>query len=459
MEPNKPFCQPLKPGRVMVVDDESAALKNLRRILEKEGHRVSTYSNPVRALERLRDEAFDVLVTDLRMPHLDGLGLLDQAKQAAPSLEVIIITAYPSLEEAVRATKKGACHFLAKPFTPQEIREAVAVVLAQKQRRDAARAAQRAHSATQGPWIIGESSAMRRAAETIAQIAPTDCNVLIAGESGTGKELAARAIHAQSDRSRGPLIAFNCAALNQELMENELFGHETGAYTGAHAPKAGLLEAANGGTVFLDEIGEMPPGMQVKLLRVLQEREVLRVGATRPVPVDVRVVAATARDLKAEMRQGAFRQDLYYRLNVVSLDLPRLADRGDDILLLAYYFLDLFQERMKKNLRGISPDALKILAAYAYPGNVRELMNIMERAVALCRGDLILARDLPPELSDLQLDRLAKPGKTSPNLEELERNYIKHILDLAGGVRTKAADLLGISRVSLWRKMKKYGID
>ena len=443
----------------MVVDDEPSALKNLRRILEKEGHRVSTYSNPVRALERLQEESFDILLTDLRMPHLDGLGLLDQAKLAAPNLEVIIITGYPSLDDAVRATKKGACHFLAKPFTPQQVREMVARALAQKQRRDQARAAQRAHPGGRGPWIIGESPAMRRVADTISQIAPTDCNVLITGESGTGKELAARAIHAQSGRARGPLIAFNCAALNQELMENELFGHETGAYTGAHRTKAGLLEAAHGGTVFLDEIGEMPPGMQVKLLRVLQEREVLRVGGTKPVPVDVRVVAATARDLKAEMRRGAFRQDLYYRLNVVSLDLPRLADRGGDILLLAYYFLDMFQERMQKKLRGISPDALELLAAYAYPGNVRELMNIMERAVALCRGELILARDLPPELSDVQLARLSRPGKSGPNLEELERNYIKHILDLAGGVRTRAAEILGISRVSLWRKMKKYGLE
>lgn len=451
---------PAVKGRVLVVDDELTTLKNLRRILEKQGYQVSTYSNPVRALELLKRESFDVLLSDLRMPHLDGLELLDQAKLIAPGLEVIIITGYASLDGAVEATKKGAYHFLAKPFTPDQVRQAVGEAISLKRTRDAAQnlELQEGH-AQEGSLVIGRSPQMRRVAEVIAQIAPTDCNVLIMGESGTGKELAARAIHAQSQCAQGPFVAFNCAALNAELMENELFGHEKGAFTGAGDTKAGLLEAAHGGTIFLDEIGEMPPAMQVKLLRALQEREVLRVGGTQAVSLQVRVVAATARDLKAEVSQGAFRQDLYYRLNVVSLLLPRLAERGDDIQLLAYYFLGTFNRRMKKEVRGIAPRAMELLTSYAYPGNVRELANIVERAVALCRQEMITERDLPPDLAAVELASFSRPDSEVPTLEELERRYIEHILEITGGVRTRAADILGIDRVSLWRKIKKYGLE
>ncbi|MEW5913425.1 MAG: sigma-54 dependent transcriptional regulator [Thermodesulfobacteriota bacterium] len=460
MTANAPAGPQPQPGAIMVVDDEVPTLKSLRRILEKQGHRVSTYSNPVRALELLAEQSFDVLISDLRMPHLDGLELLERAKLAAPEMEVIIITGYASLDGAVEATKKGAYHFLAKPFTPEELRQRVDQALAQKRLRERARrppAGQGTPAA--GPLIIGQSPPMLRVAEIIAQIAPTDCNVLLSGESGTGKELAARAIHAQSPRATGPLVAFNCAAFNQELTDNELFGHEKGAYTGAHQAKAGLLEAAQGGTVFLDEIGEMPLAMQAKLLRALQEREVLRVGGTRPVPVDVRVVAATARDLKADMDSGAFRSDLYYRLNVVGLELPRLAERSGDIELLAYHFLEKFRRRMDKKLRGIAPEALALLASYAYPGNVRELMNIMERAVALSQGPLIQVRDLPQDLAAVQLATFAQTHGRGATLEDLERSYIEHILKQAGGVRTRAAEILGIDRVSLWRKIKKYGLE
>lgn len=451
---------PAKAGRVMVVDDESAALKSLRRILEKEGHQVSTYNNPVRALERLAEEPFEVLLSDLSMPHLNGLELLDRAKGEHPGMEVIIITGYASLEGAVDATKKGAYHFLAKPFTPEQVRTVVTEALAQKRLRDEAKALERnLESEIEGPLVIGQSPQMARVAEIIAQVAPTDCNVLISGESGTGKELAAKALHAQSKRSAGPMVAFNCAALSQELMENELFGHEKGAFTGAGATKRGLLEAAHGGTVFLDEIGEMPPAMQVKLLRALQEREILRVGGIRTVPLDVRVVAATARDLKTEVTHGAFRQDLFYRLNVVSLTMPRLADRSGDIPLLVHFFLDLFRGRMGKRVRGVSPEAMAILESYAYPGNVRELMNIMERAVALSQGGLIQPRDLPADLAQVELASLARPAGDMPTLDEMERRYIQHILGLTGGARARAATILGIDRVSLWRKMKRYGLE
>jgi DNA-binding NtrC family response regulator len=446
-------------GRILVVDDETTALKSLRRILEKEGHTVSTYSNPVRALHKLKQEHFDIVLSDLMMPHLDGLELLDQIKQVAPRVEVILITGYASLAGAVEATKKGAFDFLAKPFTPQDVREKVRQALSQKQAHDLARRLDSGDSSEeQDSLIIGQSPQMLRVAEVIAQIAPTDCSVLITGESGTGKELAARSIHARSRRAAGPWVAFNCAAFNRELMENELFGHEKGAFTGAHQAKAGLLEVAQGGTVFLDEVGEMPPAMQVKLLRALQEREVLRVGATRPRPVDIRVLAATARDLKAETDAGLFRQDLFYRLNVVSLTLPRLAERRDDIPLLVYHFLEKFKRRMGKKIVGIAPEALALLSGYAYPGNVRELRNIMERAVALCQGDMILARDLPPDLASVELANFTRTSGEAPTLEQLEKEYIRHILGMAGGVRSKAAEILGIDRVSLWRKMKKYGL-
>ncbi len=448
------------PGHILVVDDEPTTLKNLRRILEKEGHRVATYGNSVRALERLTSELFDVVISDLRMPHLDGLELLDQVKRLEPEVEVIIITGFASLDGAVEATKKGAYHFLAKPFTPDELRAKVDQALYQKRMRSRARERRaEAGAAGRSPLIIGRSPAMRRVAEIIDQIAPTDCNVLLSGESGTGKELAARAIHARSRRSEGPWVAFNCASLNLELMENELFGHEKGSYTGADQPKAGLLEAAHGGTLFLDEIGEMPLGMQVKLLRALQEREVLRVGGTRPIPVNIRVVAASALDLKAEVEAGLFRRDLFYRLDVVNLELPRLAERGGDIPLLAYHFLEMFRRRMKKPVRGLAPEALKILSSYAYPGNVRELMNIMERAMALCQGELVMARDLPPDLSSVELASFSRPSGAPPTLEELERSYIEHVLQQSGGVRNRAAEILGIDRVSLWRKMKKFNLE
>jgi len=443
-------------GRIMVVDDDEVALKSLWRVLNKAGYKVSTANNPVRALERLTEEPFDLLVSDLRMPHLDGLTLLNEAKRLVPDLEVILVTGYPSLDGAVDATKQGAFHYLAKPFTPDQLRGLVAEALGQKLLRDEAA---RQEPGGPGAVIIGQSPKIRQVEEVIRQIAPTDCNVLITGESGTGKELVARAIHGHSPRARGPFVAFNCGAFSEELVANELFGHEKEAFTGATSRKAGLLEAANGGTIFLDEIAEMPFSMQVKLLRVIQERELIRVGGTRTIPLDVRIVAATARDLKAAAAEGAFRQDLYFRLNVVNISLPPLSERREDIPLLAYHILDKFQKRLKKRIKAISAEAMDLLAGYAFPGNVRELENIIERAVAVCQGRIIQARDLPPDLADLELYSFQRPGGQALTLEELEQDYIRHVLDLTGGKRTRAAEILGIDRASLWRKMKKYGLD
>jgi len=442
-------------GRILVVDDDEMALKNLRRVLTQAGHQVSAVNHPVRALQKLAEEHFDLLVSDLRMPHMDGLALLAQAKRRTPDLEVILITGYASLAGAVEATKQGAFHYLAKPFTPEQLRELVGQALKQRFLQ--------AESARQGiagatPVIIGRSPKIRQLHEVIAQIAPTDCNVLLTGESGTGKELAARSIHAQSPRAKGPFVAFNCGAFSEELIANELFGHEKEAFTGAASRKTGLLEAAGGGTIFLDEIGEMPFSMQVKLLRVIQERELMRVGGTQPIPLDVRIIAATARDLKAAAAEGAFRQDLYFRLNVVNIVLPRLSERKGDIPLLAYYILEKLKKRVGKAVKAISPDALELLASYPFPGNVRELENIIERAMAVCQGHTIQVRDLPPDLADLELYSFQRPAGTALTLEELEKDYIGHVLELTGGLRARAAQILGIDRASLWRKMKKYGL-
>ena len=348
-------------GRIFVVDDEPLALKNLRRILEKSGHKVSTFSNPLRVLKRLEQEPCDLIISDIKMPHMDGLTLLNQAKRLVPDVEVILITGYASLDGAVAATKQGAYHYLAKPFTPDQVRDLVAYALTEKFFRDeCSRQGEERGPLGLGPIIIGQSPKMVQVAEVVRQIAPTECNVIITGESGTGKELAARAIHTYSTRAKGPFVAFNCGAFSEELIANELFGHEREAYTGATSRRTGLLETANGGTLFLDEIGDMPFSMQIKLLRVIQEREVIPVGGTHPTPLDIRIIAATAKDLKAAVTDGAFRQDLYFRLNVVNIVPPRLAERRQDIPLLAYHMLDKSRRRTKKKVRAISREAMAL---------------------------------------------------------------------------------------------------
>ncbi len=449
-----------EPGRILIVDDEEVALKALRRLLEKEGYRVSTYSDPVRALDRLREEPFDVVLSDIRMPHLDGLAFMAEAQRLWPGLEVILITGYATLPSAVEAVKQGAYHYLAKPLDPDEVRRLVAEALNSKALRDMAQWPSGPDAPpSRAPLIVGQSPAMLRLEETIRQIAPTDANVLIVGPSGTGKELVARSIHVLSRRrAGGPFLAFNCASLTEDLIANELFGHEKGAYTGATQAQAGLMEAAGGGTLFLDEIGDMPLTMQAKLLRALQEREVIRVGGTKAIPLDVRVVAATARDLREAATAGAFRQDLYFRLNVVTLTLPPLAERKSDIPLLAYHFLYRISKRTGKPIKTISPEALAILEGYAFPGNVRELENILERAVALVQGPVIRPGDLPADLADLKLFSYAESDRPLPTLEQMERDYVAFVLERCGGSRSKAARLLGIDRASLWRRLKKFDL-
>ncbi len=460
MEPNPKDDLEAPSGRIITIDDDPLALKNLRRVLEKDGHKVSTFKNPLRALERLEKEPCDLLISDVKMPYMDGLTVLNEVKRLAPGIGVILITGYASLDGAVKATKLGAYHYLAKPFTPKQVRDLVRHALSEKFLRDRClQQPQGGETLSEKPLIIGQSPKMVQVAEVIQQIAPTECNVLITGESGTGKELVARALHAHSHRKGGPFMAFNCGAFSEDLIANELFGHEKDAFTGATRQKPGLLAMADGGTLFLDEIGDMPLSMQVKLLRVIQEREFIPVGGTRPTALDIRIIAASAKDLKIAANEGVFRQDLYFRLNVVSVVLPRLAERKPDIPLLAYHILEKFRRQTQKKVRAISREALSLLEQYAFPGNVRELENILERAVALCRGEVIQARDLPPDLTEMELYSYEKPGGSLLNLEELERDYIGHVLQLTGGVRTRAAEILNIDRASLWRKMKKYGLE
>ncbi len=447
-------------GHIVVVDDEPITLKQMRRILEKDGHRVSAFSSPQRALTHIETALCDLVISDVRMPGMDGMELMTRIKARFPEIEVILITGYASLDGAVEATREGAFHYLEKPFTPDRVRERVGQAMALHQTRQAAQASDSSRSAGDlPPVIIGDSPQIREVVSIIAQIAPTECNVLISGDSGSGKELVARAIHAASHRAGGPFLAFNCGALSENLIDNELFGHEKGAFTGADSRGIGLLEAASGGTLFLDEIGEMPGAMQVKLLRVLQEGELMRVGSSRPVPVDVRIVSATNTDVKAAVTEGIFRKDLYFRINVVNIKLPGLAERKADIPLLAYHILSRLNRQGGGSIRAISEKAMALLVNYAFPGNVRELENILERAVAICRGNVIRECDLPPDLVSLELQAYKPPDEPFMTLSELEQDYIAHLLKITGGARARTAEILGIDRASLWRKMKKYGIE
>ncbi|RJR26661.1 MAG: sigma-54-dependent Fis family transcriptional regulator [Desulfobacteraceae bacterium] len=439
---------------IMVIDDDPITLKNLRSILEKVGHSVSTFRDPIRALKSLDESPCDLVISDVRMPGLDGLSVMERIKGRFPHTEIILITGFASIDGAVDATKRGAYHYLSKPFTPEELRRVVSDAVREKTMREQAEA-----SVINGPVIIGDSLKIREIEDLILKIAPLDCNVLITGDSGTGKELVARSIHSHSSRADKPFVAFNCGGFSEDLIANELFGHEKDAFTGARSRKIGIIETANKGTLFLDEVGEMPLSMQVKLLRVLQERELMRVGGVNPVPLDIRVVAATARELKVAAAEGVFRQDLYFRLNVINIAMPRLSERKEDIPLLVYHFLYKFQRRTGKAVKAVSAGAMNVLSSYAYPGNVRELENIMERALALCDGNTIQIRDLPPDLGKVELYYFDRPDSSLMTLEELERDYIRHILVIAGGVKSDAARILGIDRVSLWRRMKKHGLE
>ena len=445
------------PARLLIVDDEPVALANLEHVMRREGHTVTGAASGAAALALLERQGFDVVLTDVRMEQVDGMQVLACSRSLQPDTEVILVTGHATADKAVAAMKQGAFYYVAKPYRLDEVRKVVAEAAAKVRLKRENRALRERIGAYEGAVrFITRDPATLRVLETARQIAPTDCNVLIVGETGTGKELLARTVHAASGRAGGPYLAINCGAFNQELLENELFGHERGAFTGAAGARRGLVAAASGGTLFLDEITEMPLPMQVKLLRVLQEREVLPLGATTPVPVDARFVAATNRDLQEAVAAGRFRQDLYFRLNVVSLRLPPLAERRGDIPVLARHFLEKYAARMDRPVREIAPEAMAALEAYGFPGNVRELENVIERGVALAAGSRIEAADLPPDLRRPALRTFRRSGGEQPTLQELERDYIRFVLEQSNGNQTLAAQTLGIDRVSLWRKLKRY---
>ena len=446
--------------RLLLVDDERIALRNLEHVLSKEGYRITATQSGSHALELLDAQPFDLMLTDLKMDKVDGMTLLRRCKAQHPDTEVIMITGYATLESAVEAMKHGAYYYIAKPYRLDEVRKVVAEALAKVRLRRENQALREQVESYQGKVrIITQNADMQRLLDMARQIAPTDCNVLVTGESGTGKELFARYLHHHSRRAEGPFVAVNCGAFNEDLLANELFGHVKGAFTGAAGDTKGLIAAAAGGTLFLDEITAMSPAMQVKLLRVIQEREVLPLGATTPQKVDLRFVAATNRNILEMAKGGDFRQDLFFRLNVVNLLIPPLSRRREDVPLLAYHFLKKCAARMGREVSEISAEAMDLLKAYDFPGNVRELENIVERGVAIAGGDTIEVASLPDDLRDLAIRTFRKKEGRLPSLEEQERDYIRWVLQEAGGNQTLAAQILGIDRVSLWRKLKRYQLE
>ena len=447
-----------EPFRILVVDDEPAQRELVSGFLRKRGFEVDEAAGGQAALARFTQEPFDLVLTDQRMPDLSGLDLLQRLRAVTPEAAVIVMTAYGTIETAVGTIKAGATDYLSKPINLDELLHRIEQVRERQrllgENRELRAALEERHRVE---GIIGESGRMQEVLSLVRRVAPSDATVLIRGESGTGKELIARAIHHASPRAAGPLVAVNCAALPEGLLESELFGHERGAFTGAAATRKGRFELADGGSLFLDEIGDLPLHLQVKLLRVLQERRFERVGGVRTVSVDVRVLAATHRNLEALVREGRFRDDLYYRINVVTLLLPPLRERREDLPPLMYHFLTRFAEKNGKTIRGLTREARDALLRYDYPGNVRELENLIERAVVLTRDEVIGKSDLP-----LSLDEQAPEGEAPAGLvaavEGLERRMIRDALSRAGGVQTRAAELLGISERVLRYKLRKYGL-
>jgi DNA-binding NtrC family response regulator len=447
-------------ARILIVDDEKIALKNLEHVMKKEGYKVVATQSGQNALKLLEEQSFEVVLTDLRMEKVDGMQILKRCHELYPDTEVIMITGFATLETAVETMKQGAFYYISKPFKLDEVRKVVKEAIEKVRLKNENRQLREQIENYQGKVkIVTQDAKLGKLLDTARQIAPTDCNVLLSGESGTGKELFARYIHFSSNRAEGPFFAINCGAFTEELLSNELFGHEKGAFTGAATMKKGLIEMASGGTLFLDEVTEMPPSMQVKLLRVIQEKEVLRLGATEPIKIDVRFIAATNRDIQTAIKSGDFRQDLYFRLNVVLLHMPPLSERKEDIPLLSYFFLKKYSALMKKNVTGISADVIALLMNYDFPGNVRELENIIERGVALSTDSSIEVLHLPEDLRELSIKTFRRREGKIPSLEDQEMSYINWVLAEVGGNKTLAAQILGIDRVSLWRKLKKYGLD
>lgn len=445
---------------ILVVDDEPPQLELISGFLKKQGFEVTLAESGEKALQIFRRESFDLVLTDQRMPNLSGLDLLKAVRAVNPETPVIVVTAYGSIETAVSAIKAGATDYLTKPLNLDEllhriekVREHHRLVLENRDLREELGERHRIEG------IIGESGRMLEVFSLVRRVAPSEATVLIRGESGTGKELIAKAIHFASPRASGPLVKVNCAALPETLLESELFGHEKGAFTGAFVTRKGRFEVASGGTIFLDEIGDLPTHLQAKLLRVLQEREFERVGSSKPISIDVRILAATHRDLERLLKAGQFRDDLYYRLNVVTIVLPPLRERRQDLPLFMDHLLRVFAEKNGKKIRGFTSEAREALLRYDYPGNVRELENIIERASVITRSDVIGRADLPISIQEPEVEVSNSETDLPVVVERLERRMIREALARSGGVQTRAAEQLGITERALRYKLKKYGFQ
>jgi len=443
----------------MIVDDEKNTREVLKWALESTGAEVFLAENGEQALVKLGNLPVDLVISDLKMPKMDGMELLTHVHEEFPDADFVMLTGHGTVETAVDAMKKGAFDYLIKPVNIDELQLLVDRVFDQKSLKQENERLRREVDDKYGfDSIVGHSAPMENIFEKIRQVAPTKASVLIQGETGTGKELIAKAIHFNSNRRRKPFVAVNCGALTQTLLESELFGHEKGAFTGAIKQKAGRFEVANGGTIFLDEIGETTPELQVRLLRVLQEQEFERVGGTKPVKVDVRIIAATNRDLKKEVEAGRFREDLYYRLNVIRIDIPALRERADDIPLIANHYLKQFNREHGKNLE-FNPKTTAMLQNFHWPGNVRQLRTVVESAVILTSGREIQPKNLPEEL---RTEKIASGGvklRVGMTVEDAERELIKATLADFQGYKAKAARTLGLGRKTLYRKLQQYGIE
>lgn len=449
--------------RILVVDDEKIQREMLRGFLVKQGFQAVETEDGPRALAEFRKEPFHIILSDFRMPGMDGIQLLREIRRIDPEAVVILMTAYGTIETAVAAMKEGAYDYITKPI---DLDELLLLVRRVEKEWRIKKENQELKAQLQGKFkvdfIISHSRAMEEALNIVGRVAASNATVLIFGESGTGKELFARAIHYTSPRADHPLVKVNCAALPENLLESELFGHEKGAFTGAVSRRIGRFEQANAGSIFLDEIGDLTPALQVKLLRVLQEKEFERIGSNQTLHIDVRVIAATHRNLEEAIAQGRFREDLYYRLNVVTIRLPPLRERKEDIPLLIEHFLKRHSEKNKRPISAISREARELLMRYDYPGNVRELENIIERAVVLCRGEVISSQDLPLHMqegrSEISLSPGSKGRSLPDTLEEIEQELIQKALEKSGGIQTRAAEELGISERVLRYKIKKHRI-
>ena len=448
-------------GRVLIVDDDQSLCETMEATLRHVGYDAASRNNGDDALLLLEQQDFDVVVTDLNMEGMNGLALCERIAANRPDVPVVVVTAFGSMETAVAAIRAGAYDFISKPFEVEELKLTVQHAIQHRAlREEVKRLRQEVGRVALPREIIGSSAAMAKVWDLVDRVAETDATVLITGESGTGKELVARALHDRSRRAQGPFVAINCAAMPETLLESELFGHVKGAFTDAKSARRGLFLQANSGSMFLDEIGELPLGMQPKLLRALQDKAVRPVGGDHEEAYDARIIAATNRDLEQDVEERRFREDLFYRINVVHIPVPPLRARGNDVLLLAQYFLALFAEQLGKRIVGITSQVGEKLLAYRWPGNVRELQNCIERAVALTRYEELTVQDLPEKIRDYRDPPLFLPGEDPVELmpmDEVERRHILRVLKAVGGNKTTAAEVLGFDRRTLYRKLERYG--